>query len=132
MSDSYIQKLKQAEVIVQDYGKLLATITLMVHAHPVSLLPHSKDQIKDAIQLILKEIGTDNNKIKDSLIEAYVLLAKFIAEEDAEIIAKGHSALTDSHAENYQVEDAELATKIVNNIKLEMESLMEDLKIFLT
>ncbi len=131
MNIVHITKLKQAEQVTQDYGKLLGDITLASYAHPGSLLPHTKDQIKDAIQLLLTEIGPDSADVRNSLIEAYVLLAKFISEEDAAILEKGHNALTEGKADKSLIRDADRATKIINNIKLEMENLMEDLKIFL-
>ncbi|MDH5443943.1 MAG: hypothetical protein OEY52_00210 [Gammaproteobacteria bacterium] len=131
MSSEQITRLHNAEQIVQDYGRLLGTITLGAYAHPGSLLPHTKDQIKDSIQLLLREIGHENTDIKNSLVEAYVLLAKFISEEDAALLEKGREALSRGEADCSFIEEAGNATKIINNIKLEMENLTEDLKIFL-
>lgn len=131
ISINHVARLKQAEQIIQDYGKLLGEITSAAYAHPNSLLPHTKDQIKDAIQLLLAELGQDDNNVKNSLIEAYVLLAKFIAEEDAAILEQGRAALARGEADSSFIEEAAQATKIINNIKLEMENLMEDLKLFL-
>ena len=54
-----------------------------------------------------------------------------ISEEDTAILEKGHDALIKGKADNHFIDDADQATKIINNIKLEMENLMEDLKIFL-
>ena len=132
MTNDQILRLKQAENIIQDYGKLLGEITTVAYAHPGSLLPHTKDQIKDAIQLILAELGQDNAEVKNSLMEAYVLLAKFISEEDAALLEKGRDALAKGSADNSFIADADQATKIINNIKLEMENLMGDLKVFLS
>ena len=131
MNNEHISKLKQAEQITRDYGKILGDITSAAYAHPGSLLPHSKDQIKDAIQLLLTEVGQDNADIRNSLIEAYVLLAKFISEDDASILEKGREALAKGEADDSFIEEADQASKVINNIKLEMENLMEDLKIFL-
>lgn len=131
MNVDHISRIKQAEQIIHDYGKLLGEITTVAYAHPGSLLPHSKDQIKDAIQMLLTEIGRDNNEVRNSLIEAYVLLAKFISEDDAAILEKGRAALAKGEADSSFIEDADQATKIINGIKLEMENLMEDLQIFL-
>ena len=132
MTTAQILKLQHAEQIVQDYGKLLGNITLAAYAHPGSLLPHTKDQIKDAIQLLLSELGQDNIEVRNSLVEAYVLLAKFISEEDAALLEKGRVALSKGEADSSFIEEAGNATKIINNIKLEMENLMEDLKLFLS
>jgi len=131
MTKDHIDKLQQAEQILLDYGKILATITDMGYAHPVSLLPHTKDQIKDAIQLLLKEVGDENENLRNSMFEAYVLLAKFILDEDVGIVADGQSAIT-GEASDTSVEDVDKAAKLINNIKLEMEALTEDLRIFLS
>ena len=131
MNSDHITKLKQAELITREYGKLLGEIKTAAYAHPGSLLPHSKDQIKDAIQMLLTEVGRDRTDVRNSLIEAYVLLAKFISEDDANILEKGQNALARGEADNSFIKEADQATKIINNIKLEMENLMEDLKIFL-
>ena len=131
MDNEHIIKLRQAEQITQDYGKLLGEITSASYAHPGSLLPHTKDQIKDSIQLLLTEIGQDNGSVRNSLIEAYVLLAKFIPEEDASILEKGREALSKGEADSSFIEDAGQATKIINDIKLEMENLMETLSYLL-
>jgi len=132
MTINHISRLKQAEQIIHDYGRLLGETTSAAYAHPGSLLPHSKDQIKDAIQLILTEIGQDNIEVKNSLIEAYVLLGKFISEDDAAILEKGRIALETGSADNNFIQDADQATKIINSIKLEMENLMEDLRMFVS
>lgn len=130
MTIDQITKIKQAEQIIQDYGKLLGEIQTVAYAHPNSLLPHSKDQIKDALQLLLSEIGHENKGVRNSLLEAYVLLAKFIPEEDVAQLEKGQEALQKGDADSSFIEEAGYATKIINNIKLEMENLMEDLKMF--
>ncbi|MDH5407582.1 MAG: hypothetical protein OEZ33_01045 [Gammaproteobacteria bacterium] len=131
MTEQHIDKIQAAEQILNDYGKILANITDMGYAHPVSLLPHTKDQIKDAIQLILKEIGDENKDLRNSLFEAYVVLAKFIPDEDVGIVEDGQTAIT-GEASDTSVEDVDNAAKLINSIKLEMESLTEDLKIFLS
>lgn len=131
MNTDHISRLKLAERIIHEYGKLLGDITSAAYAHPASLLPHTKDQIKDAIQFLLSDLGKENIEVRNSLIEAYVLLAKFISEDDAAILEKGREVLANGTADNSFVEEADQATKIINGIKLEMENLMEDLKFFL-
>ncbi|MDH5180018.1 MAG: hypothetical protein OEZ39_06850 [Gammaproteobacteria bacterium] len=124
-------KLQHAELILRDYGKVLSTITAMGYAHPVSLLPHTKDQIKDAIQALLTELGDADGRLRDSLFEAYVLLAKFIPDEDVATLENGQSIMAKRESSDTDLETADRAAKLINSIKLEMEALTADLTIFL-
>lgn len=124
-------KITRAELILRDYGKVLAGITNMGYAHAVSLLPHTKDQIKDAIQLLLTELGDADAQVRNSLFEAYVLLAKFIPDEDVETLDSGQQILANHDSGEIDLATADKAAKLVNSIKLEMESLTADLAIFL-
>lgn len=131
MTSGNTDKLHQAELILRDYGKVLAAITEMGYAHSVSLLPHTKDQIKDAIQFLLTELGNDNQNLRNSLFEAYVLLAKFIPDEDVATLEIGQSVMTNRETSESDIEEADKAAKLINLIKLEMETLTADLAIFL-
>lgn len=124
-------KLQQAEITLREYGKVLAAITEMGYAHPVSLLPNTKDQIKDAIQVLLTELGNENNNLRNSLFEAYVLLAKFIPDEDVATLENGQLVMAKRESSETDLEQADKAAKLINSIKLEMESLTTDLTIFL-
>lgn len=124
-------KITRAELILRDYGKVLAGITNMGYAHAVSLLPHTKDQIKDAIQLLLTELGDADAQVRNSLFEAYVLLAKFIPDEDVTTLENGQQIMANHESGEIDLVTADKAAKLINAIKLEMESLTADLTIFL-
>lgn len=128
---SDLDKLQLAELTLRDYGKVLAAITDMGYAHPVSLLPHTKDQIKDAIQMLITELGDQDRKVRDSLCEAYVLLAKFIPDEDVATLENGQQIMANHDSGEIDLITADKAAKLINSIKLEMESLTADLSMFL-
>ena len=123
--------LNSAERIIADYGHILASSEPTGYGMPVSLLPHNKDTIKDAIQLVLTSLGKDEPQIHESLIQGYVYLAQFIPDEDARIIDKSYRLLRQEHLNPQEMEDAQLAARIINGIKAEMENLMSDLALIL-
>lgn len=131
MNPDYEQQLKHAQQIVTDYGKVLAQVDAANYGHPVSLLPHGRDEIKSAIQLLLWELEGENKAICDSLAQSYLYLAQFIPDEEAETIARGQHFLSSSNFDDEHLEEADQAAKIVNRIKLEMEELILDVRKFM-
>ncbi len=127
----YNERIAKAERIVHAYGGVLASITPSVYGQPASLLPCSKDQIKQAIQLLLWEVGDANENLREGLIQGYVLLAQFIADHEAETLRRGQQILETTTPAAGDLELADQATRIVNRIKLEMETLMEEVLLFL-
>ena len=121
--------LNQAETIVSEYGKLLASIEPSIYGTPESKLPYSKEEIKTAIQVILISLDKDNPEITDSLIQAYVYLAQFISDEDIEIARTGKAVLESEHKEQEDLEVANQAIRIISGIKAEMENLMAEIRL---
>lgn len=132
MNGDQQQKIKSAEAVIKDYGLLLAKIEPSVYGMPVSILPHDKDTIKDAIQLLLWELGSEAKELRDSLIQGYAFLAQFIPDNEADIVNRGQTALQSKDVAHQDLDNVEQATKIINNIKAEMETLLGDLRIFMT
>lgn len=130
MKPDYEQQLKQAQQIVNAYGKLLAQLDASHYGHPESSLPHDKDQIKSAIHLLLWELDGSDKTICDSLAQSYVYLAQFVPDDEAAIVARGQFFLSSSDFDESHLADADQAAKIVNKIKLEMEALIEDVRKF--
>jgi hypothetical protein len=62
--------------IINDYGKVMEQTSAMVFAAPLSILPHSKDDIKEAIKMMIA-LSKPNDDIQ-YLISGYVDLAKYI------------------------------------------------------
>lgn len=131
MNPDYEQQLKNAQQVVNAYGKILAQIDASNYGHPVSLLPCDKDEIKSAIQLLLWELEGENEEISNSLAQSYVYLAQFIPDDEADIIAEGQRFLSSSNFDDDHIEEAGEAARIINRIKLEMEEMIVDVRKFM-
>lgn len=131
MTPEYEAQLKQAEEIVNAYGKVLAQLDAGNYGHPVSLLPYERDEIKSAIQLLLWELEGENQDICNSLAQSYVYLAQFVPDDEADIIAEGQRFLLSSDFDDMHIEEAGEAARIINRIKLEMEEMILDVRKFM-
>lgn len=131
MNPDYEQQLKNAQQVVNAYGKILAQLDASNYGHPVSLLPYAKDEIKSAIQLLLWELQGESEEISNSLAQSYVYLAQFIPDDEADIIAEGQRFLASSNFDDDHIEEAGEAARIINRIKLEMEEMIVDVRKFM-
>ena len=132
----------QAEIIVSEYGKLLSTTPPSIYGMPESVLPYAKEQIKIAIQTLILSVDKEDTKIKEGLIQAYVYLAQFIADDKAKLAEKGRIILEEEalkqNEENIvqqNTDDLELANKAVqtiNGIKTDMEVLMNEIRLIIS
>jgi hypothetical protein len=118
--------LALATKVVRDYGKVLAEVIPGVHGLPESLLPHSKEQIRSAIAMLLENLEPEHTALKESLARGYVYLAQFVPDTDAAVIASGANG-RDSGALD---PGNESAMRLINRIKLDMERALEDLRRF--
>jgi len=109
----------------------LANLSDGTWAHPVSILPCPPDTIKNAIHLLLWELKGQDKTICSSLAQSYVFLSQFIDDDEAKLVNDSQHMLQSSDFDEQGLVLAEKAQTIVNRIKLEMESLMEDVKMFL-
>lgn len=119
----------QAEIIVNDYGKLLAETEPSIYGSPASLLPHEKEDIKAAIQTLLLNIEQDNPAIINGLAQAYIYIAQFIPDDKYQVAQDGKKILEKNDGEN--LERANDAIQIINAIKADMETLMNEIRILL-
>lgn len=125
-------KLADAERIVNAYGELLARIKQAAYAHPLSLLPHDKEQIRQAIHTLLWELEDADEQIRNSLVQAYVYLAQFIPDSQVEVLERGQKVMrSQERGERSDLDYAEEAHRIMYHIKWEMEQAMEDMRLFL-
>lgn len=113
-----------ATKVVSDYGNVLSRVEPGVYGLPESVLPHARETIRFAILTLLRELGPDHAEVKEGLRRGYVYLAQFVADEDAELVARGQASVTGG------TEDAstEPAMRIINRIKLDMERALEDMR----
>ena len=107
--EPYHPTIEEAQSVLKDYGKVLARVTPASYGLPISLLPHDKGFIKTAIQTLLWEIGDSEPQLRDALVQGYVFLAQFIADTDAEIVARGQSTLRSVDLEHTDLEEADRA-----------------------
>jgi len=131
LPDNHEQNLRAARDVVNAYGHVLAQLDGSTYAHPVSSLPDSKEEIQNAIQLLLWELHGEDDNICGSLAQSYVYLAQFVEDEEAEAVMRGQAVLQSSDLDPAELAYADQAALIINRIKLEMESLVEDVKAFL-
>ena len=131
MSDNHEQNLRAARDVVNEYGHLLAQLDGTSYAHPLSRLPGTKEEIQNAIQLLLWELHGEDDAICGSLAQSYVYLAQFIEDEEAEVVMRGQAVLQSSDLDPEELKYADQAALIINRIKLEMETLMADVKAFI-
>ena len=119
--------LALATKVVRDYGKVLAEVIPGVHGLPESLLPHSKDQIRNAIFMLLENLEPEHTALKESLARGYVYLAQFVPDIDAAILEQRNATpgvAVSANANNVS------AMRLINRIKLDMERALEDLRAF--
>lgn len=119
--------LALATKVVRDYGKVLAEVIPGVHGLPESLLPHSKDQIRNAIFMLLENLEPEHTALKESLARGYVYLAQFVPDIDAAILERRNAAPGVASSANAGNESA---MRLINRIKLDMERALEDLRAF--
>jgi hypothetical protein len=131
LTENQDQNLEAAQNVVNDYGHLLAQLDGTCYAHPISRLPRTKEEIKNAIQLLLWELQGEDDTICGSLAQSYVYLAQFVEDDEAEIVSRGQAVLQSSDLDPDELDYADKAAPIINRIKLEMESLMSDIKAFI-
>ncbi len=137
--------IKQAEIIVSEYGKLLSTTKPSIYGIAISQLPYEKEQIKIAIQTLILALDNKNEKdqkIQDSLSQAYVFLAQFIEDGKAKIAESGRiileketSKTNEENINDQNNEDLELANQAVqtiNAIKTDMENLMNEIRLLIS
>jgi hypothetical protein len=118
--------LALATKVVRDYGKVLAEVIPGVHGLPESLLPHSKDQIRNAIAMLLENLEPEHTALKESLARGYVYLAQFVPDVDAAVLGRESGGQGSGQVDNSN----ESAMRLINRIKLDMERALEDLRAF--
>lgn len=131
MEQTAPDKIEQAQNIVNGYGAILSGLKHVNTALPSSLLPYSKEQIKDAIQTLLWAIEDVDAEARNGLIQAYVYLEQFIPDNKVEILARGQAAIQSADPEHDDWKFADEANRIVTQVKVAMEDAMNDMRIFL-
>ena len=124
--------VKNADTILNEYGKVLSEFDQSSYGIPISKLPYEKIQIKNAIQLLLLELGSEDSKLQEGLITGYAILAQFIPDEKIAILLKANTIFNNDSIDKTSYQIAEQASQIINTIKLDMEDLMSEIQLYIT
>ena len=134
--------LEQAEIIVSKYGALLSKLEPSIYGIAISILPYDKEEIKIAIQTLIIAVAQNDKNVQEGLIQAYVYLAQFIDDDKLRVAENGRAILekelaenNKSHSQQKSTEDLELANQAlqtINGIKSEMESMMDEIRLFIS
>ncbi len=132
------KKVEHAENIVHTYGELLARLKHVNTALPISLLPASKDEIRQSIQTLIWELndvtaeaGPARDGALNGLVQAYVYLEQFLPDDKVEVLARGQAAIQSADPEHEDWRYADEANQIVTQIKVAMENALEDMRIYM-
>jgi len=130
MTDTELNNLSP-EIIVNSYGKILANASPTFYGLPVSDLPFSIVQIKDAIQTLIANHQYDNEDILQGLIQGYISLAQFVTNDELIILKKGMAAIDKKNPDEDDYKSMEQSSFITSKIKAEMENNSEELQLLL-
>lgn len=131
MQDNLANRIEAADRIVSAYGALLARIEHVNTALALSLLPYPKNEIKQAIQTLLWECDNLEHTVHNSLIQGYVYLEQFIPDSKVEVVARGQAAIQSADPEHPDWPYADEASRIITQIKSNMEDAVQDMRIYL-
>lgn len=132
-------ELKDAEKIINEYGSVLANNPGVVH--PLSILPYSKEKIKEAIKsyyIGCTILGILDSDFKNHLEVGYVSLATFIEDEKAKICLDFYNwslnNLVNSENDNQNKmllpENIDVVIKIQEKIQKDSELLLREVQTF--
>lgn len=133
-ANTLVKEFENAQNIINDYGGVLQTASTMAYAVPESLLPHAKAEIKKAIKLtvlILFKIDPSAQTTIEQLKSAYTLLANFVPDEEAKLLAKGQSAFDSGDPSQIASEDTERALARFEQISEESQALSREFEDYL-
>jgi len=126
------QQLEFSEKVISAYGKLLSTMEPSFYGLPISKLPYTITEIKDAIYTILNVIPDEDQKIIDSLTNAYMFLGQFITDDEILTVEQALGNLKNVDKASNDTKDIEQAGFITSKIKLRMENNLEEIQLFLS
>ncbi len=119
--------LGMATKVVSDYGKVLSRVEPGVYGLPESVLPHARETIRYAILTLLKQLGPEHTEVKEGLRQGYVYLAQFVADDEADLVARGQASVAAVATDD---ESTEPAMRIINRIKLAMEHAVDEMRAY--
>ena len=113
---------------------VLGTMSSVTYGAPESLLPHAKEEIKKAIELIvllLSELDPTAQTTIEKLKIAYRELANFIPDEDAKLLAKEQGGFNSGYPSEIASEDAQRALNRFNQMSADSQALSSEFEDYL-
>ena len=112
-----------AEKIIRSYNRVIAQTDAAHYGRPLSALEYSKAQIKQALFVALANLDSGEIDIGESLVQSFLHLAQFIADEQADIVRRGQAAIMSGDPAHPDAKHGEQAVKLINDIKADTEAL---------
>ena len=118
--------------ILNDYGISMEQASSWAFGAPVSLLTHSREEIKWAVKNSLTFLTQDDEKKRLLLRSSFISLALFIPDEDAAISAKAQAALKTGNVKNLDLDQMKQALEILKRITSDQQELIQEIDAFLS
>ena len=120
---------KSRDEIIKDYGLLLQKVSGRLYGAPASMLPYTKDEIKQAIGDALSHLGGRGDDAERIALEyGYVFLAKFIPDDLAEAGMKAQELFLSENTNNPDWKYVDMLPDIDARISAEEKKLKAELK----
>lgn len=118
--------------ILNEYGIAMGHASSRAFGAPVSLLAHSREEIKWAIKNSLSFLTQDDDQTRRLLRSSFINLALFIPDEDAALTAGTQEALKTGDAGKINLEHLQRTLEILQRITSDQQSLIEEIDAFLS
>jgi hypothetical protein len=117
--------------ILNNYGIAMERASSWAFGAPVSLLSHTRDEIKWAVKSSLTFLTQNDEKKRLLLRSSFINLALFIPDEDAAVSAKVQAALKSGDVRNLDLDQMKQALEILKRITGDQQTLMQEIDAFL-
>lgn len=110
--------------IVRDYLSVLEKRDNFGMAIPLSMLPYTKTEIKDAIKSVIS--STQNMEERDKLKKGYITLAEFIPDEVLKKVNQDWKDVADAECEVGQEPEAFVDTDVMAEVVKVQKSIADE------
>lgn len=120
---------KSRDEIITEYGHLLQKVSDRLYGVPMSMLPCTKDEIKQAISDALAHLGGRGDDAERMALEyGYVFLAKFIPDDLADAGQRAQAMFLSENTDNPDWRYVDMLPDIDAMITAEQKKLKAELK----
>jgi hypothetical protein len=110
--------------IVRDYLSVLEKRDNFGMAMPLSMLPYTKTEIKDAIKSVIS--STQNMEERDKLKKGYITLSEFIPDEVLKKVNQDWKDVADAECEVGQEPEASVDTDVMAEVVKVQKSIADE------